>query len=339
MNDQKNIKNTLIELFEKTFSEKALQFNALPAHGSNRQYFRISGKTQICLGAFNEDTTENRAFIYLTHHFRANGLPVPQLYAEDNTKRFYLIEDLGDQTLYDYLTREKSRNDITENVINIYKKALYFLPKFQITASAGLDFSICYPRAAFDKQSMMWDLNYFKYYFLKFKNIIFNEQDLEDDFHKFGDFLLSAPREYFLYRDFQSRNIMVKDGKVYFIDYQGGRRGALFYDPASLLYDAKANLSPQMRAQLLDYYRGQLRLYIPVNDDEFSRYYEGYALLRIMQAFGAYGFRGYYEKKEHFIKSVPYAAKNLKSLLNSLNLPVKIPVLLKALEQVANITV
>ncbi len=335
MGNGQNIKTLLKRLFKETFGEEALSIEELPAHGSNRQYFRISGESRRCIGAYNEDYKENKAFVYLTRHFSDKNLPVPELYAEDLHAHIYLIADLGSLTLFDYLTRERKGRDLPQNVLDMYKKAISILLKFQIEGAAGLDFSICFPRASFDKQSMLWDLNYFKYYFLKFKNIPFNEQDLEDDFHAFSDFLLTASQDFFLYRDFQSRNIMIKDDNLYFIDYQGGRRGAFYYDAASLLYDAKADLPAEIRSELLEFYRQQLSAYFPVNDDEFLRYYQGYALLRIMQAFGAYGFRGYYERKEHFINSVPFAVKNLKSLLNSLNLPIKIPALRNALETIS----
>jgi hypothetical protein len=195
-----------------------------------------------------------------------------------------------------------------------------------------VDYSVCYPREAFDKQSMMWDLNYFKYYFLKLAKIPFDEQALEDDFQAFSDYLLSAPSDYFLYRDFQSRNVMLKNGGVHFIDYQGGRRGALQYDLASLLYDGKADIPQEVRSQLFRFYIAELKNYIPVNESEFTSYFNGFVLIRIMQAMGAYGFRGFYEKKEHFLKSIPFAINNLKNLLPELNLPVELPELLNVLQ-------
>ncbi len=202
--------------------------------------------------------------------------------------------------------------------------------KFQILGSENFDYSNCYPRSAFDKQSMMWDLNYFKYYFLKFAKIPFYEQELEDDFNRFVDFLLEADTNYFMYRDFQSRNIMIKDNKPYFIDYQGGRRGALAYDLASLLYDAKADLSNETRYLLKEYYIGKLADY-NIDTEKFKRHYFGYVLIRKMQAMGAFGFRGLYERKEHFLQSIPFAINNLKYLLAHFELPVELPELQKVL--------
>jgi aminoglycoside/choline kinase family phosphotransferase len=245
----------------------------------------------------------------------------------------YLLEDLGDITLFDFLSTIREKEGFSENIISEYRKVLKVLPKIQILAGKDLDYSVCYPRAAFDKQSMMWDLNYFKYYFLKLAKIQFDEQALEDDYQAFCNFLLSAESDFFLYRDFQSRNVMLKNGEVYFIDYQGGRRGALQYDLASLLYDGKADIPQIIRQQLYDLYVAELKKYIPVKDVDFEAYFKGFVLIRIMQAMGAYGFRGFYEKKEHFLKSIPFALKNLEHLLKDVNLPVELPELFSVLNQ------
>jgi aminoglycoside/choline kinase family phosphotransferase len=239
---------------------------------------------------------------------------------------------LGDTTLFDYLSKTRESEGFSENIISEYRKVLQVLPKIQIIAGKDLDYSVCYPREAFDKQSMMWDLNYFKYYFLKLAKVPFDEQELEDDFQAFSNYLLSAPSGFFMYRDFQSRNIMLKDGGVYFIDYQGGRRGALQYDLASLLYDGKADIPQDARNQLFQFYLSELKNYMNVSEDEFTLYFNGFVLIRIMQAMGAYGFRGFYEKKEHFLKSIPYAIRNLEGLLPKLKLPVQMPELLKVLK-------
>jgi hypothetical protein len=189
---------------------------------------------------------------------------------------------------------------------------------------------VCYPRASFDRQSIAWDLNYFKYYFLKLAGIPFNEQALEEDFGRLTRFLLTADRDYFLYRDFQSRNIMLRDGWPFFLDYQGGRKGALQYDIASLLYDGKADLPPELREQLLDHYLERLADFTKVDRQAFMRHYYAYVYIRIMQALGAYGFRGYYERKVHFLQSVPYALKNLRWLLHNVEIPVALPALTDA---------
>jgi len=326
-------KNEIIQLFENHFNEKAESVEMLPASGSYREYCRLFSSSKTVIGAFNADIKENTAFLSFSYHFKINDLPVPEVFAVSADLKKYLLEDLGDITLFDFLSSVREKEGFSENIISEYKKVLKVLPKIQVVAGKDLDYSVCYPRSAFDKTSMMWDLNYFKYYFLKLAKIQFDEQALEDDYQAFCDYLLSADSNYFLYRDFQSRNVMLKNGEVYFIDYQGGRRGALQYDLASLLYDGKADIPQFVRQQLFDFYITELKKYIPVNDTDFTAYFKGFVLIRIMQAMGAYGFRGFYEKKEHFLKSIPFALKNLEILLEDLALPVKLPELLNVLNQ------
>jgi hypothetical protein len=204
------------------------------------------------------------------------------------------------------------------------------LPRFQVEAGRDLNYKVCYPRAKFDRQSIGWDLNYFKYYFLRLAGVPFNEQALEDDFGRLTKFLLSASQDYFLYRDFQSRNIMLRDGQPWFVDYQGGRRGALQYDVASLLYDGKADLPRELREELLDAYLERLAGLVKIERAEFMKHYYAYVYVRIMQALGAYGYRGFYERKEHFLQSVPYALGNLRWLGEHVQLPIALPALMES---------
>ena len=326
-------KNEIIQLFENHFKEKVENVEMLPASGSYREYCRLINSNRTVIGAYNSDIKENTAFLSFTSHFLKNNLPVPEVFAVSSDLKKYLLEDLGNVTLFDFLSTTREKEGFSENIISEYKKVLKLLPRIQIIAGKNLDYSVCYPRAAFDKTSMMWDLNYFKYYFLKLAKIQFDEQALEDDFQSFSDYLLSADSDYFLYRDFQSRNVMLKENGVYFIDYQGGRRGALQYDLASMLYDGKADIPQTVRQQLYDLYVAELKKYVKVNDTDFDSYFKGFVLIRIMQAMGAYGFRGFYEKKEHFLKSIPFALKNLEHLLNNVNLPVELPELFSVLNQ------
>ncbi len=324
----------LIQLYETWAKENVISINPLPASGSNRDYCRIQSNRKTAIGVFNPDDKENRAFIEFSRHFRSLKLNVPEIYGVKKSEHSYLIEDLGDISLFSELTLKRHNNDFPDEITALYKQVIEQLVEFQIKGGKNLDYAVCYPRIFFDEQSMLWDLNYFKYYFLKLAKIHFDEQALEEDFHTFTNYLLKTDCDYFLYRDFQSRNIMLKNGIPYFIDYQGGRRGALQYDLASLLYDAKAAIPESVRNDLLKHYIDTVSKQIKINSDEFRRYYYGYVLIRIMQAMGAYGFRGFYEKKVHFLRSVPYAINNLKILLNSIQLPIKIPALLKALKDV-----
>src|ERR1700675_2735473 len=324
--------DVLKNLFEQHFHAPVDRVQPLQGElgGSGRKIIRLSAGPRTAIGILYNVREENAAFLAFSKHFRRHGLPVPQIYAEDLTHGAYLEEDLGDTTLYEFLSKNRHGSIIAPQVVEAYRKVVAALPRFQVEASRDLDYSVCYPIASFDRQSIAWDLNYFKYYFLRLGGIPFSELALEDDFGRLTEFLLSAPRDYFLYRDFQSRNIMLRDGQPHFVDYQGGRKGALQYDIASLLYDAKADLPPELRQQLLDHYLDTLAGFIPLDRAAFMEHYYAYVYVRIMQALGAYGFRGFYERKSHFLQSVPYALKNLQWLLHNVELPIALPTLMHA---------
>ncbi|HUL35511.1 MAG TPA: RNase adapter RapZ [Candidatus Eisenbacteria bacterium] len=324
--------DVLRRLFEAYFHLPAEHAQQLQGElgGSGRRIVRLSGGNQSAIGVLYGVREENAAFLAFSRHFRRHGLPVPEIYGEELDQGAYLEEDLGDLTLFDFLSRNRAGEAIADAVIRIYRKVVAELPRFQIEAGRDLDYSVCYPRGSFDRQSINWDLNYFKYYFLRLAGIAFNEQALEDDFGRLTEFLLEAPGDYFLYRDFQSRNVMLREGLPYFVDYQGGRKGALQYDIASLLFDAKADLPPELRQQLLEGYLEALGTHIRLDREAFQRYYYAFVYVRIMQALGAYGFRGFYERKPHFLQSVPYAVKNLRWLLHNVEVPIALPTLLGA---------
>ena len=329
-----NTKILLVNMFEDWAGEPSRSFVALPPSGSYREYFRISGLTRSAIGVFNTDFKENSAFLTFSRNFKDAGLNVPEIYGADVENHVYLQQDLGDITLYAFLQGIRKGNDFPQELVLFYKKSLEALVDFQIKGRDVVDFNTCYPRAAFDRQSMLWDLHYFKYYFLKLARVAFDEQLLEDDYNRLIEYLLQARHDYFLYRDFQSRNIMVCDGTPWFVDYQGGRRGALQYDVASLLFDAKADIPAPVREELLEYYMDKLSERMPVDRDEFRNLFYGYVYIRIMQAMGAYGFRGFYERKEHFLKSIPYAIQNLEYLFAKVHLPIDLPALMAALHDV-----
>jgi aminoglycoside/choline kinase family phosphotransferase len=324
--------DVLTRLFEEHFHSPIVQVQPLHGQlgGSGRSIIRLSGEKDTAIGILHSVREENAAFIEFSRHFRRHGLPVPEIYAEDLSQDAYLEEDLGDTTLFEFLSENRDGSNIPTPVVEAYRKVVELLPRFQVEAGRDFNYKKCYPRGSFDRQSIAWDLNYFKYYFLRLAAIPFNEQALEDDFSRLTKFLLSAVREYFLYRDFQSRNIMLRDGRPFFVDYQGGRKGALQYDIASLLYDAKAALPPELRQQLLDHYLDSLAGFIELDREAFMQYYYAYVYIRIMQALGAYGFRGFYERKAHFLQSVPYALNNLRWLLHNVKLPIELPTLMEA---------
>src|SRR5262245_38895546 len=322
----------LKELFERHFGVPVLQVYPLQGElgGSGRRIIRLAGGNHSAIGILYGVREENIAFLEFSRHFRRCGLPVPEIYGEDLGHGAYLEEDLGDTTLFEFLSKNRDSERIAPQAVEAYRKVVALLPRFQIDAGRDLNYKVAYPRSSFDRQSIAWDLNYFKYYFLRLAGVPFNEQALEQDFARLTKFLLTADRDYFLYRDFQSRNVMLRDGGPFFLDYQGGRKGALQYDIASLLYDAKADLQPALRQQLLDHYLDTVSKFIELDRAAFMQHYYAYVYVRIMQALGAYGFRGFYERKTHFLQSVPYALKNLRWLLHHVELPIKVPTLLNA---------
>ncbi|MFA6435101.1 MAG: RNase adapter RapZ [Elusimicrobiales bacterium] len=322
-------------LFKKTFGSLPGTIAPLKGDGSTRRLFRLAGAGRSVIGAAGPDRLENAAFIEFSKHFRKEGLPVPEIYAAEPAKNLYLEEDLGDMTLFQFMLKERTGPDLPASVVAAYKKTLDWLPRFQMQAGRTLEYKYCYPRGSFDRQSITWDLNYFKYYFLRLSKVPFNEDKLENDFSVLTTFLLSADNSYFIYRDFQSRNVMLRDGEPYFIDYQGGRKGSLQYDVASLLYDAKADIPPETRLELLAYYLKTAQSLGKVDKAAFMRHFYAFVYIRIMQALGAYGLRGFYEGKTHFLQSVPYAIKNIEWLLRRAELPVKLPELTRIFKSMA----
>jgi aminoglycoside/choline kinase family phosphotransferase len=324
--------DVLQKLFEQYFRVPPKSVHPLQGElgGSGRKIIRLSSDKLSAIGILYDVHEENVAFLEFSRHFRRHGLPVPEIYAEDLDHGAYLEEDFGDTTLFEFLSKHRLGENIAPQTVEAYRKVVAVLPRFQIEAGRDLNYKVCYPRGSFDRQSIAWDLNYFKYYFLRLAGIPFNEQALEDDFDCLTNFLLSANCDYFLYRDFQSRNIMLRDGQPFFLDYQGGRKGALQYDIASILYDAKADLPPELRQQLLDLYIDKVSGFIDLEREIFLHHYYSYVYVRILQALGAYGFRGFYERKAHFLQSVPYALKNLRWLLHNVKLPIALPTLTEA---------
>jgi aminoglycoside/choline kinase family phosphotransferase len=326
--------DVLNRLFEEHFHSPVKRIQALQGDlgASGRKIIRLSNERASAVGVLYGVREENAAFLEFSRHFRKHGLPVPEIYGEDLDHGAYLEEDLGNTTLFEFLSKNRSGDDIAAPVVEAYRKVVAALPRFQVEAGRDLNYDLCYPIGSFDRQSVAWDLNYFKYYFLRLAGIPFNEQALENDFGRLTEFLMSAERDYFLYRDFQSRNVLLRGGQPFFVDYQGGRKGALQYDIASLLFDAKADLPPTLREDLLHHYLRTLASYIRVDNEAFLRHYYAYVYVRIMQALGAYGFRGFYERKAHFLQSVPYALKNLRWLLHHVELPIALPTLMGAFQ-------
>ena len=327
----------LNEAFMNWAGKEPSSFLPLPVSGSGRQYFRFRFDKETVIGVWSENTAENDAFTHFTEHFRSLGLNVPELFYKDLKNHLYLIEDLGDETLYSWIMKLAPGRLISEQVKSHYQLALKHLIRFQLDGKEGLDFSLCIPRPVFDKQSILWDLQYFKYFVLKLFNIPFDEQKLEDDLNMMADVLLTVENDFFMYRDFQSRNIMIRNEDLYFIDYQGGRRGPLQYDLASLLYEARVNLQNDIREELTDFYINQLSKHIKVDADKFREFLYLFVFLRVLQVLAAYGLRGYVQNKSIFLRSYPFAVDNLEWLLSRGLIKLNTPELKHAVEKILEI--
>ena len=304
----------LNELYKNFTGNDATEIAEMPSSGSNRRYFRLKGEHTL-IGVVGTSVEENNAFIYMSAHFAQKGLPVPKVLICSDDHIAYLQEDLGDTILYNAIEKGRLTRVFGEEEKRLLVKTIRKLPDIQFAGADGMDFSHCYPAPAFNSRSIMWDLNYFKYCFLKATGLEFLEDKLEDDFQRLTDVLMRSSSATFMYRDFQSRNVMIKDDEPWFIDFQGGRKGPVYYDVASFLWQAKANFPDSLRQELLKEYIDALRKYQPVNEPYFHAQLHHFVLFRTLQVLGAYGFRGYFEKKPHFMQSVPFAIANLRELL------------------------
>lgn len=322
------IKETIAGLIEN-IGEKALEINAMPSSGSSRKYFRVKTDKRVLIGTYNLNIEENDAFFSFSKHFHEYGLPVPEILAISDSKEIYIQTDLGDDTLFNHVGNCLKNGKYDEGTVELYKKSLDKLIDFQTIGHKGLDYSKAFPTAEFDEMSIMDDLNYFKYCFLKeHEEISFNETRLDVDFQMLTRYILEAPSDFFMYRDFQSRNIMIVDNEPYFIDYQGGRKGPLQYDVVSLLYQVKAKMPQEMRDELIEYYKQKLSI-----STDFDKYFPAFVLLRLLQVLGAYGFRGLIQKKLHFMQSIPYAIREIMNVNEKWPLPFDLPELQTVIKQ------
>ena len=322
------IKKTIAELIEN-LGEKVLETVAMPSSGSSRRYFRVKTDKRYLIGAHNLNIEENDAFFSFSKHFHECGLPVPEVLVVSPSKEIYIQTDLGDDTLFNHVENCLKNGKYDEETIVLYKKTLDKLIDFQTIGHKGLDYSKAFPTAEFDEMSIMDDLNYFKYCFLKeHEEISFNETRLDADFQRLAKYILEAPSDFFMYRDFQSRNIMIVDNEPYFIDYQGGRKGPLQYDVVSLLYQVKAKMPQELRNELIEYYKSHINF-----AESFDKYFNAFVLLRLLQVLGAYGFRGLIQKKLHFMQSIPYAIREIMIACEIWSLPFELPELQAVIKQ------
>jgi len=310
-------------LFSSFTSVQIERIEQLPQSGSDRIYFRIFTDDHSYIATYNLNKQETVTFVAFSRQFKLSNAPVPEIFAVNGSNTVYIQEDFGNRSLLDQL-EEHGHNSY---VYELFQQSLKKLSEMQVLGSQYINYDLCLSAKEFGKQTILSDLLYFKYYFLDTLKLPYDKQALLDDFDALSNYLTHTGQKHFLYRDFQSRNVMVKEDKVYFIDYQGGMKGALQYDVASMLWQAKAELSDEWKSNLLDDYISYVDELLdkPVDKSSFISQYNGYVLIRLLQVLGAYGFRGLFERKAHFLVSIPLALRNLKGFLNSNRVGITLP--------------
>ena len=304
-------------LFESYTGQQLSEVLELPSSGSNRRYFRLRGGNLTLIGVMGSCREENESFIYLSKHFREKGLHVPAVLAHSEDSLAYIQEDLGDQILFNLVSQGRESGFYSSMETELLRRSVEQLPRIQFLGAQGLDWGRCYPQESFDARMVDFDLNYFKYCFLKATGLEFNEIKLQEDFERLKADLLQEEDNTFLYRDFQARNVMIKDGEPWFIDFQGGRRGPIYYDVASFIWQARSRFPEDLKQDLIRTYLRALQSFKQVDETAFYARLRLFVLFRTLQVLGAYGFRGYFEKKPHFLASVPYAMASLRTLLQT----------------------
>ena len=306
----------LHKLYESYYGCPPAKVLPMTGSASNRRYCRLTSDAGTCVGVVGTDYNENKAFISLARHFRSKGISVPQVLAVGEDGMVYIQEDLGDDLLLSMLDRARKKGEDTAEIENMLCRTMSLLPEIQFEGAKGLDFSVCYPQPSFDRKMVMFDLNYFKYCFLKPSGLEFNEVRLQEDFERFADDLLRYDTDTFLYRDFNARKVMIYGDTPYFIDFQGGRRGPIYYDVASFVWQARAEYPEELRERMVESYLSALSAYMDITREEFDRRLRLFILFRLLQAMGAYGFRGWSEHKAKFVASIPAALRSIKSLIS-----------------------
>lgn len=322
---------SVTSLYKQWKGTEPISVDLLPQSGSERRYFRLHGKEGSVIGTYGANIKENDSFIYFSKNFKEKNLSVPEIFIVSDDGMFYLQEDLGNVSLLNHLESK----GLTDKVYDLFKKSLEALARLQVKGDDGLDYSQCLTNAEFGKQAIMADLLYFKYYFLDALRKPYDKQKLIDDFEALSNYLTHTEYKYFMFRDFQSRNIMVKeDNSVHFIDYQGGMKGAPQYDAASMLWQARANLPDDWKNDLLEDYMNSFETIIGQSIDKaiFRSQYNGYVLIRLLQVLGAYGFRGLFERKAQFLTSIPLALRNLREFFQNQSLGIAVPEFRKVLD-------
>ena len=329
------MKETLVSLYRDCFGEEVTSISEIRAHASRRRIFRLRSRKNTAVGVSNSDTKENAAFIEFTRHFLSKGLPVPRIYGVSLKDEVYLMEDLGDTAFFDVL--EKSRGACAEHgstCRSLLFQIITLLPRFQVEGAEGPHLYFCHPSREFDQSAMLRDMYYFEREFLKRTKVRYAGDALHRDFEKLASFIREAGCGFFMYRDFQSRNVMIRDGRPFFLDYQAGGKGPLQYDVVSFLYQSRADLPQALREEAMEAYLDVITSMVPFRRDDFYYYLDGFILIRLMQAMATYGVQGVALGKTYFLESIPYAIKNLSTRLSSLKVPAQLPELRLVFEQI-----
>ena len=330
-----SLMDALLKLYAQQYACSPTEVTAISPHASKRQLFRLVSPQGAAVGVINEDIAENKAFIAFTHHFESLGLPVPTIYQVAPDYSCYLEDDLGDYTLYQLLLKrraESSSGQFPEDIEHYYCESVKWLAHFQVRGQEGFPYEYCYESETYDVDAMAVDMRAFRDQFLDVIGVKYHNESLERDFKDLQAFLAQADSDFFLYRDFQGRNIMVRDEKLYFIDYQSGRKGPLQYDLVSLLFQSQAKIPTEVRARILSCYLDQLVQLTDIDTEQFMRFYDGYVYMRLMQVLGAYGKLGLTQRKPYFLRGVPIAIENLLTVLETRGLPVELPELRRVFE-------
>ncbi len=324
----------LATCFQEVTGTAPASIAPLRPHASERRIYRLTQGATTLVGVVNPSRAENDAFVALARHFKSKGLPVPTIHAYKPEEGVYLEDDLGEVTLLDFLLSERAKTGeaFPPSVEAMYKRVLSFLPRFQIEAAASLDFSLCLASDNFFSETLRKDMNSFCSELVARLLPSFDTRELEPEFSTLISYLEQAKSDFFLYRDFQSRNIMLVNNEPFFIDFQSGLKGPLQYDVISLLFQSSAQIPDTNREELVRTYLESVSEYHACDREDFFRYYPAFIISRMLQVLGVYGRQGLGAQKEYFAKSIPGALATLNSQLRSPHLTIKLDRLLACSE-------
>ena len=330
----------LVSSFRKVTGCAPTCITRLRSHASERRIYRLISRDLSIIGIINPSKSENDTFVSFAHHLTRKALPIPHIYLYIPEEHLYLEEDLGDETLFDVLAAERIRTgeSFPAYAEELYKQSLEYLTRFQVECSKDFDFSLCHPERQLVPGSFTRDCSSFATNLVAKLLPSFDITRLAADFATLIAYLEVPQSSFLVHRDFQSRNIMIRENNPYFIDFQGGCKGPLQYDVVSLLYQSSTQLSPETRRNLLQHYSSVIKKLITLEASLFDSYYSGFIISRMLEVLGVYGRQGLGTGKEYFTKSIPIALTTLAQELVSPQLALKLPALRSCVERLLSIT-